>query len=413
MRALAMIMAGGESPALSVLTTQRAEPVVPFAGKYRIIDFVLSNCVNSDIYNVAVLTQYQPRELIEHIALGKPWDLDRATGGVRVLQPYPTHDGGGWQRGTADAIRYNLGFVQEQNVDTVLILAGDHVYKMDYRRLLAFHEESNADVTLAVREVNPFDAYRFGMVKTEMDGRISNFEEKPRRTRSTLASMGVYVFKREVLTDWLTRDGKTQVDFGREVIPSLVKQRRVFAHPFEGYWVDIGTLQAYWEANMALLAETPALELDDPRWVIHTRSEERPPAWVSAQARVDGNLLCDGCRIEGRVEHSIISPGVIVANGAVVRNSIIMRDTVIGEGAVLDRVIIDTDVVVGAKAEIGSGDDNTPNHDDPGRFNTGLTVIGAGASIPAGLRIGRNCVIRPHRNEKNFSEKTVPSGETV
>ena len=413
MKALAMIMAGGESPALSVLTTQRAEPVVPFAGKFRIIDFVLSNCVNSDIFNVAVLTQYQPRELIEHIALGKPWDLDRATGGVRVLQPYPTRDGGGWQRGTADAIRYNLGFVQEQNVDAVLILAGDHVYKMDYRKLLTFHEQTNADVTLAVREVSPFDAYRFGMVKTELDGRISNFEEKPRRTRSTLASMGIYVFKRDVLIDWLLREGKGQVDFGREVIPSLVKSRRVYAHHFDGYWVDIGTLQAYWEANMALLAETPALELDDPRWVIHTRSEERPPAWVGAEARVDGNLLCDGCRIEGRVERSIISPGVVVAHGALVRDSIIMRDTIIGEGAIVDRAIIDTDVVVGAKAEIGAGDDNTPNRHDPARFSTGLTVIGTASHIPAGAHIGRNCVIRPHRNAKDFSDKTVASGETI
>ncbi len=413
MKALAMIMAGGESPALSVLTTQRAEPVVPFAGKFRIIDFVLSNCVNSGIFNVAVLTQYQPRELIEHVALGKPWDLDRATGGVRVLQPYPTREGAGWQRGTADAIRYNLGFVQEQNVDAVLILAGDHVYKMDYRRLLNFHEQTNADVTLAVREVSPYDAYRFGMVKTELDGRISNFEEKPRRTRSTLASMGVYVFKRDVLIDWLLREGKEQVDFGREVIPSLVKRRRVYAHHFDGYWADIGTLQSYWEANMALLAETPALELDDPRWVIHTRSEERPPAWVSAEARVDGNLLCDGCRIEGRVERSIISPGVVVAAGALVRDSIIMRDTIIGEGAIVDRAIIDTDVVVGAKAEIGAGDDNAPNHHDPARFSTGLTVIGTASHIPAGIRIGRNCVIRPHRNTKDFSDKTVASGETI
>ncbi len=413
MKALAMIMAGGESPALSVLTTQRAESVVPFAGKFRIIDFVLSNCVNSDIFNVAVLTQYQPGELIEHVGLGKPWDLDRTTGGVRVLQPYPTRDGGGWQRGTADAIRSNLGFVQEQNVDAVLILAGDHVYKMDYRKLLAFHEQTKADVTLAVREVSPFDAYRFGMVKTEIDGRISNFEEKPRRTRSTLASMGIYVFKPEALIDWLTREGKEQVDFGREVIPSLVKRRRVFAHHFEGYWVDIGTLQAYWEANMALLAETPALELDDPRWVIHTRSEERPPAWISADARVDGNLLCDGCRILGRVERSVISPGVFVAPGALVRDSIIMRDTIIGEGAVVDRAIIDTDVVVGAKAEIGSGDDNAPNRQDPARFSTGLTVVGTAAHIPGGARIGRNCVIRPHRREKDFNEKTIASGETI
>ncbi len=413
MKVLAMIMAGGESPALSVLTATRAEPAVPFAGKFRIIDFVLSNCVNSDIYNVAVLTQYEPRALIEHIALGKPWDLDRAAGGVRILQPYPTKAGGGWQRGTADAIRTNLDFVREANVSTVLILAGDHFYKMDYRKLLEHHNQVDADVTVPVREVSPFDAYRFGMVKTESDGRISLFEEKPRRTRSTLASMGIYAFKRDVLVNWLTKEGKDQVDFGREVMPSLVRRRRVHAFSFDGYWADIGTVQAYWEANMALLAETPALELDDPRWVIHTRSEERPPAWIGPDANVDGNLLTDGCRIEGRVVRSVISPGVVVSRGALVRDSIILTDTVIAEGATVDRAIIDKRVVVGENAQVGVGDDNTPNRREPARINTGLTLIGKGSRIPANARIGRNCVIGVGRTPKDFADLVVPSGETI
>lgn len=413
MKVLAMIMAGGESPALSVLTAARAEPAVPFAGKFRIVDFVLSNCVNSDIYNVALLTQYEPRALIEHIALGKPWDLDRAAGGVRVLQPYPTKTGGGWQRGTADAIRVNLDYIREINVDTVLILAGDHVYKMDYRKLLNYHAQVDAEVTVPVREVSPFDAYRFGMVKMESDGRISVFEEKPRRTRSTLASMGIYVFKRDVLVNWLTKEGKDQVDFGREVMPSLVKRRRVFAFGYDGYWVDIGTVQAYWEANMALLAETPALELDDPRWVIHTRSEERPPAWIGPAANVDGNLLTDGCRIEGRVVRSVISPGVVVAPGALVRDSIILTDTVISEGATVDRAIIDKKVVVGENAQVGVGEENTPNRREPSRINTGLTLIGKGSHIPANARIGRNCVIGVRRTHKDFADLVVPSGETI
>jgi glucose-1-phosphate adenylyltransferase len=264
-----------------------------------------------------------------------------------------------------------------------------------------------------VREVSPFDAYRFGMVKMESDGRISVFEEKPRRTRSTLASMGIYVFKRDVLVNWLTKEGKDQVDFGREVMPSLVKRRRVFAFGYDGYWVDIGTVQAYWEANMALLAETPALELDDPRWVIHTRSEERPPAWIGPAANVDGNLLTDGCRIEGRVVRSVISPGVVVAPGALVRDSIILTDTVISEGATVDRAIIDKKVVVGENAQVGVGEENTPNRREPSRINTGLTLIGKGSHIPANARIGRNCVIGVRRTHKDFADLVVPSGETI
>lgn len=416
MRVLAMILAGGASPALSVLTAERAEPAIPFGGKYRIIDFSLSNCVNSGIFNVGVLTQYKPRSLNDHIRVGKPWDLDRAVGGVSLLQPYISAQGesGAWQRGTADALRFNLDFVAEQRVDTVLILAGDHIYKMDYRPLLRFHEERDADCTIAVRAVSPHETHRFGMVGADSTGRVTRFEEKPRRTLSRLASMGIYVFKHQALVDWLTGPGASAVDFGRDVLPAtLAAGRSLYAFTFEGYWMDAGTVQAYWEANMALLAETPALDLYDPEWVIHTRSEQLPPAFTGSDAYVDGSLLCDGCQVFGKVERSIIGPGAVIEAGAVVSDSIIMNGTVVGSNAVIDRAILDKRVVVGEGACVGWGDDNTPNRAMPNNLNTGITLVGKRARIPAGVRIGRNVVIRPNVSASALSMGDVRSGETI
>ncbi len=414
MNTMAMILAGGESPELGVLTALRSEAALPFGGKYRIIDFTLSNCVNSSIYNVAVLTQYEPRSLNEHIGLGRPWDLDRARGGVRLLQPYQSRRGeaGAWQGGTADAVRFNLDILNP-TVEHVLILSGDHIYKMDYNPLLQFHAQMKADLTLAVRSVSPHNAFRFGMLGLEGDGRVTAFEEKPAVTRNTLASMGVYVFKREALVKWLTGEGHAQHDFGREVIPSLLPRGGVYAYVFDGYWMDVGTIQAYWEANIGLLAESPALDLYDPDWVIHTRSEERPAALIGAEGRVDGNLLCDGCQIKGTVLRSVISPGVYVSRGAVVRDSIVMNDSVIGEGAVLDRVIVDKLVVVGTNACVGEGEDNTPNQRAPERLNTGITLIGRRTRIPPGLRIGRNVEIGPQLSESDFPLDRVESGATL
>lgn len=415
MNVLAMILAGGEGAGLGVLTMLRAEAAVPFGGKYRLIDFTLSNCVNSGIFDVAVLTQYQPRSLNEHIGLGKPWDLDRARGGVRLLQPYQRVRGaaGAWQEGTADAVRFNLETIIESPADIVLVLAGDHIYKMDYNHLLRLHHETGADVTIGVRAVSPFDTHRFGMVRLEADGRVIHFEEKPQRTRSTLASMGIYAFKRDFLVHWLTGEGLTQHDFGREVLPSLVARARVYAYNFQGYWADVGTIHAYYEANMGLLAETPALDLYDPDWVIHTRSEERPAVYVGPEARVDGNLLCDGCRIDGTVTRSVIGPGVYIAPGALVRDSILMKDVQVGEGAVVDRVIADKRVLIGAGACIGIDGDNTPNLESPQRLNTGITVIGKGTRLPAGLTVGRNVEIYPNLPESVFPKEGVKSGETV
>ena len=414
---IAMILAGGSGPGMAVLTARRPASAVPFAGKYRVIDFPLSNCVNSDIYNVAVLTQYMPRSLNEHIRSGKPWDLDRATGGVRLLQPYQTRPGEGlWEKGSADALRLNLDVIEESAADLVLVLSGNHVYKMNYQPLLEFHRSRRADVTIAVRPVSPHQTSRFGMITTDVDNRIIRFEEKPRRTRATLASMGIYVFDAALLVDWLRNQGVEAHDLGREVIPDLVKARRVYAYEFEGYWANVGAVPAFYEANMALLADIPALELNDRRWTIHTRSEQYPPVWFSEDARVRNNLLSDGARIEGQVVRSIVGPGVRIKAGAVVRDSIIMHDAVIEEGAVVDRAILDEDVVVGARAQVGVGENNQPNPAMPDVLNTGITLVGQRSIIPEGAKLGRNVVVGVGVREEAFhafDALTVPSGVNI
>jgi glucose-1-phosphate adenylyltransferase len=413
MKILALIMAGGASEALSVLTALRAEAAIPLGGKYRIIDFALSNCVNSNIYNVVILTQHMPRSLNDHIGVGKPWDLDRAQGGVRLLQPYLGHNYGGWQRGTADAVRRNLDYVEEQRANPLLILAGDHIYKMDYQPMLRFHKDNGADVTVGVRRVSPFETHRFGILTADTNQRVVSFQEKPLRSRDTLASMGVYVFNHDVLHESLTSADPPPLDFGRDVLPAIVPSRKVYAYPFEGYWADVGTVQAYWEANMALLAETPALDLYDPDWVIHTRSEERPPVKLGPQAQVNGNLLANGCIINGVVERSVISAGVYVAEDAIVRDSVVMHGTRIGSGAVLNRSIIDKGVIIGDNVHIGVGNSNTPNHQAPHILNTGLTLVGKNAHLPDDLTLGSNVVVKPKVTPSDFLKDNIASGLTI
>jgi glucose-1-phosphate adenylyltransferase len=300
----------------------------------------------------------------------------------------------------------------EQAVDAVLVLFGDHIYKMDYRPMLQIHQDRDADVTVAVHSVNPHEVHRYGIVTVDADGTVGRFEEKPRRSRSSLASMGIYVFRKSFLIELLA--GSKHNDFGREIMPAVIGQTSVAAYNFQGYWADVGTVQAYYEANMALLVETPALDLYDPEWVIHTRSEERPAVLIGTEGRVEGNLLCDGCQVHGQVTRSVIGPGVIVAPGAVVRDSILMTDTVVEAGAVVDRCILDKEVVVGAAARVGDGEDNTPNQAAPERLNTGLTVAGRRARIPAGAVVGRNVVIGARAGESAFgADKTVASGKTI
>lgn len=416
-RVVAMILAGGQGERLSVLSRQRAKPAVPFGGKYRIIDFALSNCVNSGIYDVAVLTQYRPHSLNQHIATGRPWDLDRTNGGVRLLQPYLGTARSDWYRGTADAIYHNLWYLDEIKADYVLILSGDHIYRQDYREMIAFHQSRRADVTVAVTEVPLAEASRFGIMDADSDDRITRFLEKPREPISNLASMGIYCFNREVLIDSLREetDKRERLDFGQSVIPWLLAgDYRLYAHRFGGYWQDVGTIQSYWEANMELLADLPSLNLYDADWVIHTRSEERPPVKVMEGSHIERSLLSNGCIIiRGSVIHSVLSPGVIVQEGAIVRDSIIMNDTIIGAGSVIDHCIIDKEVVIGADSRIGDGDDFSPNWLEPNRLNTGITLIGKRSRLPDGLVVGRNCRIGVSVQVDDFTGHHLASGESI
>jgi glucose-1-phosphate adenylyltransferase len=410
---LTLVLAGGEGERLSILSQVRAKPGVPFGGKYRIIDFALSNAVNSGLTDVAVLTQYAPRSLIDHIGVGRPWDLDRSRGGVTLLQPYLGRGRSReWYRGTADAVLRNLEFIDDRNPELVVILAGDHVYKMDYRPFIERHRSTRADITCAVRTVPIEDAHRFGILEADADGWITAFVEKPAKPTSNLVSMGVYVFAWPGLRSVLSAE---RVDFGRDVLPAMVAAgRRVGSYHYAGYWQDVGTVESYWETSLDLLSDHPGIDLYDRGWLIYTRSEERAPALIGAEARVTRSMVSHGCVIHGTVEHSILSPGVRVEAGAVVRDSIVMFDTVVGAGATVDRAILDKDCVVGPGSRVGDGDDLRPNRDEPERLFAGITLVGKRAQIPGGIVIGRNCRIDPTVEASDFGRRrTIRSGETV
>lgn len=360
MKVRAVIMAGGEGSRLGVLTVKRAKPAVPFAGKYRIIDFTLSNCVNSNIFDVMILAQYRPHSLIEHIGSGGPWDLDRGfTGGVKIYPPFRARRPTDWYRGTADSVWQNLSFVKSTRPDLVLVLSGDQIYAMDYDPLIAFHQDHQADATLCTIQVPLEDASRFGIVSTDENFRVVRFEEKPAHPKSNMANMGVYLFGTEFLERLLREDSRalnTSHDFGKDILPHIVKQDlRLFAFPYSGYWVDVGTLESYWQAHMDLLSSPPSIDLHDRKWVIHTLSEERPPALVRSQAEVLDSLLANGTVLEAgaHVERSVLSPGVRVGRGASVRESVILTDTWIEAGATVERSIIDKRVTIGERARIG------------------------------------------------------------
>jgi len=378
---IAMLLAGGQGSRLYALTAKTAKPAVPFGGKYRIIDFPMSNCVNSGIYTVGVLTQYQPLVLNEYIGKGGPWDLDRAQNGVTVLPPYQAKEGADWYRGTANAIYQNLTYIDRYDPDYVLILSGDHIYKMDYSKMLAAHKAKGADVTIAVLEVPIEEASRFGIMNTDEDLRIYEFEEKPKVPKSNKASMGIYIFTKEILKKYLVEDEKTpgsSNDFGKNVIPAMLNDGcRMFAYPFEGYWKDVGTIQSLWEANMDLLGEKPVFSLRDKNFRIYSRNEARPPERIGENANVVNSFVTEGCEIDGDVEHSILSNGVKVEKGAVVRDSVIMADVVIKSGSVINYSIIDSDAVIGENAVVGK----------PKAEASGVTVISGGLQIKDGTLI--------------------------
>lgn len=416
MNVVAMILAGGAGTRLTTLSDRRAKPAVPFAGKYRIIDFTLSNCVNSDIFNIAVLTQYMPHSLNEHIGIGKPWDLDRQYGGVHLRHPYQSKDGFDWYSGTANAIRQNIDFIQKRNADTVLVLSGDHIYAQDYRPMLRFHAESGADLTLSVRNVPLEETDRFGIMSVDDDMQVIDFHEKPKnRDKGTLASMGVYIFKADMLIERLQEESadEPRTDFGSHVIPSMIPRDKVMAYVFDDYWVDVGTIQAYWETSLELTNPMPQLNLYDPDWVVHTRSREQPPAQISHQATVNQSLISNGCIVHGLVNHSILSPGVTVEPGAVIRGSIILHDTTIKANAVVDKAIVDVDTIIGSNAVVGYGADSLPNRQMPDKLFTGVTVVGERTTIPDGKKLGRNVLISSFTKASDFPTGDVASGTTV
>ena len=402
----AFILAGGVGTRLCLLSERRAKPAVPFGGKYRIIDFTLSNCVNSGISDIGVLTQYRPTSLHQHIGIGRPWDLNRSRGGVQLLQPSLGSIESEWYRGTADAIYQNLIHLKRRRAEQVLVLSGDHVYKMNYDVMYDDHVKSRASVTVAVTEVPPEAASSFGMIETDSAGRVVGFEEKPQQARSRLASMGVYLFDREALIRWLIEDAAlpdSRHDFGKDLLPRLVARgEAVHAYLYGGYWQDVGTLDSYYETNLSLVSDHPPFALDDPGWVIHTQSADRPPVRFEPGGRVERSLVANGCRVAGKVIRSVLSPGVTVAAGAEVRDSIVMNDTSIGRGATVDRAILDKEISIGEGARIGVGDGAPPNRACPDHLSSGLIVIGKGAQVPEGITIGRNARIGAHVRIRDF-----------
>ncbi|MCR1953138.1 MULTISPECIES: glucose-1-phosphate adenylyltransferase [unclassified Clostridium] len=356
---VAMILAGGQGSRLGVLTKRLAKPAVPFGGKYRIIDFPLSNCSNSGIYTVGVLTQYKPLELNAHIGIGAPWDLDRRDGGVRILPPYQEEKGGKWYKGTANAIYQNIEYVDRYNPEYILILSGDHIYKMNYDKMLEFHKEKEADATIAVIDVPIEEASRFGIMNTRDDLSVYEFEEKPKKPKSTKASMGIYIFNWSVLKSFLIEDENdiySSNDFGKNIIPNMLNKRmRLVAYPFEGYWKDVGTIRSLWEANMDLLNTDNKLSLYDNEWKIYSENIARPAQYIGSNLNVNESLVVEGCIVEGDVEHSVIFQGVSIGKNSVIKDSVIMPDTKIEDNVVINKAIVGSNAIIRSGCKIGDG----------------------------------------------------------
>ena len=389
---IAMLLAGGQGSRLYSLTKNLAKPAVPFGGKYRIIDFPLSNCVNSGIDTVGVLTQYQPLVLNEYIGSGQPWDLDRQEGGVFVLPPYQKSSGSDWYTGTANAIYQNLPFIERYDPNYVLILSGDHIYKMDYEKMLKFHKEKEADCTIAVLQVPMEEASRFGIMNAREDGRIYEFEEKPAHPKSNLASMGIYIFTWKKLKEYLERDAKTPGsanDFGKNIIPGmLAENERMYAYAFDGYWKDVGTIDSLWEANMDLLDPKVPLSLYDPDWKIYARNLALPPHYIAPGAHVQNSMVTEGCVIEGTVDFSVVFAGVTIEEGAVVRDSIIMPGSVVRKGAVVDYTIVAEQTIIGENAVVGARPESMEDVS-----SWGVTVIGSGVTIGPDVHIAPKAMV--------------------
>jgi glucose-1-phosphate adenylyltransferase len=414
---LVLLLAGGVGTRLNILVKTRAKPAVPFAGLYRIIDFSLSNVMNSGMKHVGVLTQYKPMSLMRHLATGAAWDFTGRSRGVKILPPSTGFRDSDWYKGTADAIRQNLNFVRAHPSREILMLSGDHIYQMDLNAMVEFHRQKNADITIGMMVVPKSQIHQFGAGITNNEGRIVEWEEKPKVPRTDLASMGIYVFNYEYLVQLLEED-KEIVDFGMHLVPRAIARDNVFAYPFTGYWRDVGTIQAYWEANMDLLKDDP--EISPEAWGIRPNLEseqllaDRIPARIAAGSRISRSMISAGCVIEGEVINSVLSPGVKVGPGCRVRDSIILHDCIMEEGATVDLAIMDKRVKIGKGAVVGKGDNkNIPNSKYPDHLYTGITLIGKEADIPPGTIIGRNCIINPWRKQKDFKDTVLQDGATI
>ncbi|QCX33359.1 glucose-1-phosphate adenylyltransferase [Caloramator sp. E03] len=409
---IAMLLAGGQGNRLGILTKNIAKPAIPFGGKYRIIDFTLSNCTNSGIDTVGVLTQYRPLKLNAYIGTGQPWDLDRVNGGVYILPPYLKSKRGEWYKGTANAIYQNIEFIEQYNPKYVLILSGDHIYKMDYSSMIRYHKEKNADATIAVINVPIKDASRFGIMNTNDDNKIYEFEEKPKHPKSNKASMGIYVFTWEVLKEYLVKDelnSNSEKDFGKNVIPNmLLDGLNLYAYPFEGYWKDVGTIQSYFEANMDLLETPPVFDLYDPKWRIYGRNPIQPPHFASKNSQIKKSIITEGCTVYGKVYHSVVFYGVHIGENSEVVNSIIMPNVRIGNNTKIYNSIIGEGAVIGDSCQIGVGDIK-PNKLAPNIYSSGITVIINEIIIDHETTIGKNVVI----GESIKDIKYVESGESI
>ena len=411
---IAMLLAGGQGSRLGVLTANLAKPAVSFGGKYRIIDFPLSNCINSGIDTVGVLTQYQPLRLNTHIGIGIPWDLDRNNGGVTILPPYEKSENSQWYTGTANAIYQNLKYMESYNPDYVLILSGDHIYKMDYEVMLDFHKENNADVTIATMPVSMEEASRFGIVIADDDGKINDFEEKPEKPRSNLASMGIYIFSWPVLRDALiSLKNQQSCDFGKHIIPYCFKNnRQIYAYEFNGYWKDVGTLGSYWEANMELIDLIPEFNLYEEYWKIYTKNDVIVPQYIADEGHVERCIMGEGTECFGHVQNCVIGANVQIGRGAVIRDSIIMRDTVIGDNVTIDKSIIAENCKIGSNVELGFGDEK-PNVLNENIYGFGLVTIGEDSVIPDGVKIGKNTAISGETYIEDYQDGILPGGEVI
>ena len=411
---IAMLLAGGQGSRLGVLTSKVAKPAVAFGGKYRIIDFPLSNCINSGIDTVGVLTQYQPLRLNSHIGIGIPWDLDRNVGGVTVLPPYEKSTSSEWYTGTANAIYQNLEYMEQYNPEYVLILSGDHIYKMDYKIMLDYHKANNADITIAAMPVPIEEASRFGIVVTDSDNRITEFEEKPANPKSNLASMGIYIFSWKVLKDALIKlKDQNGCDFGKHVIPYCFENnKRIFAYEYNGYWKDVGTLSSYWEANMELVDIIPVFNLYEEFWKIYTKTDAIPPQYVSSDGFIEKSIIGDGAEIYGKIFNSVIGSGVVIEEGAEVRDSIIMQDTVIGKNSKVYKSIIAEEVTIGDNVELGIGEE-AENVLNPKIYNSGLVTIGECSVIPDNVKIGKNTAISGVTTLEDYKDGALASGGVI